>query len=516
MPASLRPECGARRRGARGAVPNDDEAMRDLADVAIHHPVVCRLLAPASPRHVPLAHVPPLHVSSVCRFMLPRKTGLASIHMMVRPMPSGGRGAARAPHAGSTDPHCTARRRQHTKSRKLRGRNAMLPAGTSAAIALASLVALAALPSAAAAQEVLKLGLIQSMTGAFNTTGKAAVNGAQIYLKQHGDTVAGRKIQLVIKDDAAAPDAAKRLAQDLIVNEKVGILGVGITPSALTIAPLATEGRIATLVLVSGASVTVERSPYLVRTSFTLAQSSAIIADWAVKNGARKIVTIVNDWAPGLEAEASFRGRIAQGGAEIVESMRVPLANPDLAPFLQRARDDKPDTLFVYFPGFQAGLFAKQFLERGLDKSAIRIIGPGDLTDDDELPAMTDAMLGIVTAHHYSAVHDSPLNKTYVADFEKAFGKRPNFVSVGGYDAMHLIYEALKKTGGKSDGDTLIAAMKGMKWESPRGPIEVDPRTRDVVHNEYIRKVERVNGALSNVEFETYPMVKDPVKEAKR
>jgi branched-chain amino acid transport system substrate-binding protein len=392
----------------------------------------------------------------------------------------------------------------------------LLRARTNSAIVVASLVALAASVGAAAAQEVLKLGLIQSMTGAFNTTGKAAVNGALLYLKQHGDTVAGRKVQLVIKDDATAPDAAKRLAQELIVNEKVAILGAGITPSALSMAPLVTEGRIPTVVLVSGASVTVERSPYMVRTSFTLGQSSATIADWAVKNGAKRIVTIVNDWAPGVEAEAAFKARIAQGGAEIVESLRVPLANPDFAPFLQRARDDKPDTLFVYFPGFQAGLFAKQFLERGMDRSAIRIIGPGDITDDDELPGMTDAMLGIVTAHHYSAVHDSAPNKAYVADFEKAYGKRPNFISVGAYDAMHLIFEALKKTAGKSDGDALVAAVKGMTWESPRGPIEIDPHTRDVVHNEYIRRVERVNGQLSNVEFETYPMVRDPAKEAKR
>jgi branched-chain amino acid transport system substrate-binding protein len=383
-----------------------------------------------------------------------------------------------------------------------------------AAITAASLVAYASSSGTAMAQQVLKLGLIQSMTGAFNTTGKAAVNGAELYLRQHGDTVAGRKIQIIVKDDATSPDAAKRLAQELIVNEKVAIIGSGITPSSLTIAPLVTEGKVPTVVLVSGASVTVERSPYMVRTSFTLAQSSATIADWAVKNGAKKIVTLVNDWAPGIEAEAAFKARAAQANLQIVESMRVPLQNPDFAPFLQRARDDNPDTLFVYFPGNQAGIFAKQFLERGMDKSGIRIIGPGDLTDDDELPGMTDAMLGIVTAHHYSAVHDSPLNKTYVADFVKLHGKRPNFISVGGYDAMHLIFEALKKTGGKTDGDAFVAAMKGMTWESPRGPIEIDARTRDVVHNEYIRRVERVDGQLSNVEFETYPMVKDPAKEA--
>jgi branched-chain amino acid transport system substrate-binding protein len=368
----------------------------------------------------------------------------------------------------------------------------------------------------AAAQEPLKIGLIQSLTGAFNTVGKAVVNGARLYVQQHGDTVAGRKIQLIIKDDGTMPDTAKRLAQDLIVNEKVAIIGAGITPSALTIAPLVTEAKIPTVVMVSGASVTVERSPYMVRTGFTLGQSSAVIADWAVQNGAKRIVTIVNDWAPGLESEAVFKDRIGKAGAQIVESMRVPLANPDFAPFLQRARDLGPDTLFAYFPGNQSGIFAKQFVERGMDKSGIRLLGPGDLTDDDELPGMTDAMLGIVTALHYSALHDSPLNKAYVRDFEKAYGKRPNFVSLGGYDGMHVIYEALKKTGGKTDSDAMLAAMRGMKWESPRGPMSIDPETRDVVHNEYIRKVERVNGQLYNVELATVEAVKDPTKAAKK
>ncbi len=370
--------------------------------------------------------------------------------------------------------------------------------------------------SAVAAQEPLKIGLIQSMTGAFNTLGKAAVNGARLYVQQHGDTVAGRKIQLIVKDDGTSPEAAKRLAQELIVNDKVEIIGAGITPTALTIAPLVTEAKIPTVVMVSGASITVDRSPYMVRTSFTLGQSSAVIADWAVKNGAKKIVTIVNDWAPGLESEAAFKDRLLKAGAQILESMRVPLANPDFAPFLQRARDLGPDTIFAYFPGNQSGIFAKQFVERGMDKSGIRLIGPGDLTDDDELPGMTDAMLGIVTALHYSALHDSALNKAFVKDFEAAYGKRPNFIAVGGWDAMHLIYEALKKTGGKTGGDAMLAAMKGMAWESPRGPISIDPETRDVVHNEYIRKVEKVNGQLYNVELSTVEAVKDPVRAAKK
>ena len=368
----------------------------------------------------------------------------------------------------------------------------------------------------AGAQQVLKLGLIKSMTGAFNATGKAAVNGALLYLKQHGDTVAGRKIQVIVRDDATAPDVAKRLAQELIVKDKAAILGVGVTPAALAIAPLATEAKIPTVVLVSGASVTVERSPYMARTSFTLAQSSATIADWAVIHGAKKIVTLVNDWAPGLEAEAAFKERVAKSGAEIADSIRVPLASPDFAPFLQRARDKAPDTLFVYVPENQAGIFAKQFLERGMDKSGIRIIGPGDLTDDDQLAGMTDAVLGIATAHHYSANHDLALNKAFVADYEKTYGKRPNFIAVGGYDAMHLIFEALKKTGGNTDAD--IDARRHERHGVGK-PACVAPWRSTSAHPRccpkrvYIRRVERVNGELANVEFETYPMVKDPAKE---
>jgi branched-chain amino acid transport system substrate-binding protein len=376
--------------------------------------------------------------------------------------------------------------------------------------------ALIASGGAAPAQETLKIGLVQSMTGAQNTVGKAIVNGALLYLKQHDNTVAGRKIEVIVKDDAAVPDIAKRLTQELIVNDKVAVVGASGTASALAMAPLVTEAKIPTIVMLAGASIVVERSPYMVRTSFTLGQSSTTIADWAVENGAKRVVTLVSDFAPGFEAEAAFKERVIKGGAQIVESMRVPLMNPDFAPFLQRARDLSPDTLCLWVPGFQGGIFAKQFVERGMDKSGIRIVGPSDLTDEDELPGMTDAAVGIVTAFHYSAIHDSAVNKAFVADFEKAYGKRPNFVAVSGYDGMHLIFEALKKTGGKADGDAIMAAMKGMRWESPRGPIEIDPRTRDVVHNEYIRRVERVNGQLSNVEFETYPMVKDPAKEAKR
>jgi branched-chain amino acid transport system substrate-binding protein len=269
------------------------------------------------------------------------------------------------------------------------------------------------------------------------------------------------------------------------------------------------------VVMISGTSIVTERSPYIVRTSFTLAQSSVILADWAAKNGSRKVVSLVSDWAPGIDAENFFKDRFVRVGGEIIESIRVPLANPDFAPFLQRARDAGPDTLFVFVPAGQAGTFAKQYIERGLHTAGIKLIGPGDLTDDDALGGMDDGMIGTVTALNYSASHSSAVNEAYVAAFKRANGFRPNFISVGGYDGMHLIYSALKKTNGSTDGDALLAAMKGMAWESPRGPISIDPETRDIVQNIYIRRVEKKNGELYNIEFATLEAVKDPGKIAK-
>ena len=391
----------------------------------------------------------------------------------------------------------------------------MLRISTLAVVATAVSASLTASP--AAAQEPLKIGISIPMTGAgFNAVGRQIGAALKLYMAQHGDTVAGRKIELIVRDDGGVADNARRLVQEMIVNDHVAIVGGGITPTALAIAPLVTQAKIATVVLVSGASITVDKSPYMVRTSFTLGQSSGIMGEWAAKNGSKRVVTLVNDWAPGIEAETAFKNAFTQGGGQIVESMRIPLANPDFAPFLQRIRDMAPDTAFIYFPGTQAGIFAKQFAERGLAQSGIRIVGPGDLTDDDELNGMGDQMLGIITAHQYSALHDSALNKEYVAAFRKANNSRPNFISLGGYDGLHLIYEALKKTNGSTDGEKLIAAMKGMAWESPRGPISIDPDTRDIIQNIYIRKVDKVGGELYNVEFATIPNVKDPVKAAKK
>jgi branched-chain amino acid transport system substrate-binding protein len=367
----------------------------------------------------------------------------------------------------------------------------------------------------AAAETPLKIGISMPLTGAgFNAVGRQLQAALKFYIQQHGDTVAGRQIQITIRDDGGVADNARRLIQEMIVDQKVDILGIGITPTSLAIAPLVTESKKATLVMSSGASITTTKSPYFVRAGFILAPQSWVLAEWAAKNGSRRVVTLVNDWAPGVEAETAFTTRFKQVGGEIAESIRIPLANPDFAPFLQRIGDIKPDTAFIYFPGTQAPIFAKQFAERGLAKSGIKVIGPGDLTDDDDLNNMGDQMLGMITAGPYSAAHDSALNKAYVAGIQKANGFRPDFVSLGGYDGLHLIYEALKKTGGNSEGEALIAAMKGMAWESPRGPVSIDPDTRDIVSNIYIRKVVKIDGQLWSQEFETYPNVKDPMKLA--
>ena len=368
------------------------------------------------------------------------------------------------------------------------------------------------------AQDTVKIGFILPMTGQQQSTGIQEAAGAKLYMAQHGDTVAGKKIELIIRDDAAVPDNTKRIAQELIVNDKVAFLaGFGITPTAFAVAPLATESKTPEIVTAAGTSIITEKSPYIARTSFTLAQSCVPMADWAAQNGIKKVVTMISDYGPGIDAEKSFTAEFKKQGGDVIEAIRFPLANPDFAPFLQRAADEKPDAIFVFVPSGQGGTFVKQFVERGLDKAGIKIIGPGDVMDDDLITGMGDAVIGTVTAHLYSADHDSAMNKAFVAAFEKANnGKRPNFMAVGAYDGMHLMYEALKKTGGKTDGDSLIEAIKGMSWESPRGPISIDPQTRDIVQDIYIRKVEKKNGELYNVEFATFTAIKDPVKAAEQ
>src|ERR1700748_675073 len=383
-------------------------------------------------------------------------------------------------------------------------------------VALGVVAAGALMLAPARAEDSVKIGLILPMTGGQASTGKQIDNAIKLYMKQNGDTVAGKKIEIILKDDGAVPDKTKTAAQELIVNDKVAfIAGFGVTPAALAAAPLATQAKIPEIVMVAGTSIITERSPYIVRTSFTLAQSSTIIGDWAVQHGIKKVATLTSDYAPGNDALNFFKEHFTAGGGQVVEEVKVPLANPDFAPFLQRMKDAKPDAMFVFVPAGQGGNFMKQYAERGLDKSGIKVIGPGDVMDDDLLNGMGDAALGAVTAHLYSAAHPSAMNKEFVAAYKKAFGSRPGFMAVSGSDGIQVIYAALKKTGGKTDGDALIEAMKGVKWESPRGPISIDPETRDIVQNVYIRKVEKVDGEPYNVEFQTFEAVTDPGKTKK-
>ena len=377
--------------------------------------------------------------------------------------------------------------------------------------ALAALSLVAALASAQ--DNKFKIGLILPMTGPFASTGKQIEAAARLYMAQNGDTVAGKKVELIVKDDTSAPDVTKRIAQELVVNDKVNVLaGFGLTPLALATAPIATQSKTPLVVMAAATSSITQASPYIVRTSFTLPQAAVGIADWAPKNGIKKVVTLVSDYGPGIDAEKYFKDRFLFNGGQVIETLRVPMRNPDFAPFLQKVRDLKPDAMFVFVPSGAGAALMKQFAERGMDKAGIKLIGTGDVTDDDILNSMGDVALGVVTSHHYSASHNSPLNKKFVEAFQKANnGLRPNFMAVGGYDGMRVIYEAAKATKGGS-GDALLEAMKGQIFESPRGPMFIDAQTRDVVHNIYIRKVEKVGGQLYNQEFDTIKDVKDPGK----
>jgi len=380
------------------------------------------------------------------------------------------------------------------------------------ATAVAALAMAATL--AAAQDDKFRIGLILPMTGQQASTGRQIEAAVKLYMAQNGDMVGGKKVELIVKDDTSIPDVTKRLAQELVVNDKVNVLaGFGITPSALATAPIATQSKTPQVVMAAATSSITLASPYIVRTSFTLPQASVSIADWAPKNGIKKVVTLVSDYGPGLDAEKFFVERLTFNGGQVIESLRVPMRNPDFAPFLQKVRDLKPDALFVFVPSGAGAAVMKQFLERGMDKAGIKLIGPGDVTDDDQLNDMGDGALGVVTSHHYSAAHPSAVNKKFVEAFQKANkGMRPNFMAVGGYDGMRVIYEALKATKGQGGGDALLAAMKGQIFESPRGPMFIDAQTRDVVHNIYLRKVQKQDGQLYNVEFDVIKDVKDPGK----
>jgi branched-chain amino acid transport system substrate-binding protein len=381
--------------------------------------------------------------------------------------------------------------------------------------ALLGLVAAFFAVTAAQAQDTVKIGLIMAYSGQFADTAAQMDNAVKLYMKQHGDTVAGKKIEIIRKDTGGpSPDVAKRLAQELIVRDGADIIaGFTLTPEALGAGPVSAEAKKFMVVMNAATSIITTKSPYMTRTSLTIPQLEQAFGDWAVKKGGvKKVYTMVADYGPGIDAETSFQKGFKAAGGEVVGSVRMAVANPDFSSYVQRAKDLNPEAIFVFIPGgAQPPAFAKALAERGIDPQKTKVLGQGEITmDDNARKTMGDGGVGIITTFHYDWTHDSAMNKAFVKAYNDEFHRNPDIFSIGGYDGMHLIYEALKKTGGKADGESLIAAAKGMKWESPRGPISIDPETRDIVQNVYIRKVEKVGGEYRNVEFDTIPNVKDP------
>jgi len=378
------------------------------------------------------------------------------------------------------------------------------------------IAALTLFAASSALAQTVKIGMILSLSGQFADAGVQLDNGVRTYMKQKGDTVAGRKIEIIRRDTGGvAPDVAKRLAQELIVRDNVDILaGFVLTPNALAAADVSAEAKKFMVVMNAATAIITTKSPYMARTSLTVPQLNETFGAWAYKSGIRKLYTMVSDYGPGHDAEGAFQRGFKEAGGEIVGSVRIPVVNPDFFPFVQRAKDLNPEAIYVWVPGgAQPAAFGKALVDLGIDSKKTRILGQGEITEENALKVMGDAALGLVTAFHYDHIHKSAANAKFVTAYNAAWKRNPDFFSVGGWDGMHLIYEALKKTGGKTDAEALIAAAKGMKWESPRGAIAIDPETRDIVQTVYIRRVEKVGGRLLNVEIDKIENVKDPVKE---
>jgi branched-chain amino acid transport system substrate-binding protein len=379
----------------------------------------------------------------------------------------------------------------------------------------AALLAVSA-ASSASAQGTVKIGLIEPYSGQFADAATQQDNAIKLFMKLKGDTVAGKKIEVIRKDVGGInPPVAKRLAQELVTRDNVDIIaGFVLTPNAMAAGDVSEEAKKFMVVMNAATSIITTKSQYMARTSLTIPQLNEAFGKWAAtKGGVKKAYTMVSDYGPGHDAEQSFQRGFKEGGGEIVGAVRMPVANPDFSAFVQRAKDLNPEGIYVFIPGgAQPGAFGKALSERGIDPKKTKVMGQLEITDEHALKAMGDAAVGIVTSGHYEHTHESKMNAEFVQAYKKEFNRNPDFFSVGAWDGMQLIYDALKKTGGKADGESLIAAAKGMKWESPRGPISIDADTRDIVQTVYVREVKKIGGNLVNVEIDKIDNVKDPVK----
>jgi branched-chain amino acid transport system substrate-binding protein len=391
---------------------------------------------------------------------------------------------------------------------------------TKRAAVAALAAACAAFAGMAGAQEQpLRIGLIATYSGPYADYGRQFDAGVALYLKEHAGKIGGRKVEVIKKDTGGpAPDAAKRIAQELVVRDKVNVLtGLDFSPNALAVAAVATQAKVPTIVMNAAASQITTSSPYVARVAFTVQQVSDPMARWMLKNGVKEAYTVVADYAPGIDAETSFKKAFIAGGGKITGEVRTPMNNPDFSAYVQRIKDAKPQAVFFFFPsGVMPPAFLKVWKERGMEQAGIKLFATGEATDDSFLEATGDVALGLVTSHHYSYAHPSAKNQAFVKAFAAEYGTslRPNYFAVSAYDAMAAIDLALAKTHGDLSGDKVMAALKGLSLESPRGPIEIDPATRDIVQTVYIRRTERVKGQLVNVEFDKFDRVKDPAKES--
>ena len=383
---------------------------------------------------------------------------------------------------------------------------------------LLATAALASLIGIAHAQQALRIGLIGSYTGPYADYGRQFDAGMALYLQEHGGQLGGRPVEIIRRDvPGAMPDLARRAAQELVVRDKVDILsGLDFSPNAYAVGAIATQAKVPVVIMNASSSGITAQSPYVARVSFTVQQVSAPMALWALRQGVRGAYTVVADYAPGVDSESAFKKAFTAGGGKIVGELRVPMGNLDYAAYLQRIKDSKPEAVFFFFPsGVMPPAFLRAWKERGMDKTGIRLLATGEATDDSYLQSTGDVALGLVTSHHYSFAHPSAKNQKFVRDFVARFGTdlRPGYFAVAAYDALAAIDGALAKTGADASGDRLIEALKGLRLESPRGPIEIDAATRDIVQTVYIRRAERVAGQLVNVEFDKFDRVKDPGRE---
>jgi branched-chain amino acid transport system substrate-binding protein len=362
----------------------------------------------------------------------------------------------------------------------------------------------------------LKVALVVPLTGPKAAAGKQIVGAIKLFMMQNGSPVPGRKIELLVRDDGGVAESSRSIAQQLVSVDKVDVIaGFVSTPQALAAAPVATQGKTPMLVIGADGPAIPEQSPYIVRTGAGQAQVATAIAYWATRHGVHKVMTFVGEGAADLDAEKLFKAQYVRPGSQVLAEIHAPSKNPDFAALLAKVADVKPDAVFVSLPPEQAAPFLKQFSGQGLDRSGIRVLATGELTDDDRLNAFGDAAVGVLTAGPYSAAHSSELNRKFVAGFEAGNKFRPNLLAVAGYDAIRLVYNAMAATKGRPGGEALVAAMKGQEIESPRGFIRIDAQTRDVVQDMYIRRVERMAASgnqLYNVEIETQKAPSLPAK----